>query len=184
MAVIGRGGLPAFNTNAVAAEAGVSIQTLYAYFPDKYDILREIFRREQEQFASVLTPYLERIGDTEDWHRVVQQGLRKAAASHVSDPGLIAVRNAMISVPGLSTLTAAADDELASTLALSLRKQRSDLSARAASNAATMLVTMIGAGLVRVTSEGKVDRALLNELTATVDGAMDRILEPSAIQVG
>jgi AcrR family transcriptional regulator len=37
-----------FNTNAVAARAGVSIGTLYRYFPDKAAILRALAMRETE----------------------------------------------------------------------------------------------------------------------------------------
>src|SRR5690349_16861403 len=40
------GGLAAFTTNAVAERAGVSIGTLYQYFPDKQAILRAIAERE------------------------------------------------------------------------------------------------------------------------------------------
>lgn len=37
-----------FNTNAVAERAGVSIGTLYRYFPDKQSILTALARREME----------------------------------------------------------------------------------------------------------------------------------------
>jgi AcrR family transcriptional regulator len=37
-----------FNTNAVAARAGVSIGSLYRYFPDKRSILTALARREME----------------------------------------------------------------------------------------------------------------------------------------
>ncbi|HEX4302249.1 MAG TPA: helix-turn-helix domain-containing protein [Rhizomicrobium sp.] len=37
-----------FNTNRIAERAGVSIGTLYQYFPDKQSILREMARRETQ----------------------------------------------------------------------------------------------------------------------------------------
>lgn len=47
-----------FNTNAVAARAGVSIGTLYRYFPDKTAILRELAVRESEAHRRAVTKIL------------------------------------------------------------------------------------------------------------------------------
>ncbi|HEY2710476.1 MAG TPA: helix-turn-helix domain-containing protein [Caulobacteraceae bacterium] len=44
--ILERDGAGAFNTNAVAERAGVSIGTLYQYFPDKQAILLAAARRE------------------------------------------------------------------------------------------------------------------------------------------
>ena len=48
-------GLGGFNTNAVAAKAGVSIGSLYQYFPGKDAILAALIRREAEAFDAALT---------------------------------------------------------------------------------------------------------------------------------
>src|SRR5271163_4144859 len=44
--ILERDGAAAFNTNAVAERAGVSIGTLYQYFPDKQAILAAAAKRE------------------------------------------------------------------------------------------------------------------------------------------
>ena len=44
--VLEQGGAAGFNTNAVAERAGVSIGTLYQYFPDKQAILAAAAKRE------------------------------------------------------------------------------------------------------------------------------------------
>jgi AcrR family transcriptional regulator len=44
--ILDRHGPRAFNTGRVAERAGVSIGTLYQYFPDKLAILAEVMRRE------------------------------------------------------------------------------------------------------------------------------------------
>lgn len=47
-------GLSAFNTNAVAERAGVSIGTLYQYFPAKEAILVALIRRKREGLLAAL----------------------------------------------------------------------------------------------------------------------------------
>lgn len=47
-----------FNTNAVAARAGVSIGTLYRYFPDKAAILRALALRETEAHRQAVVAIL------------------------------------------------------------------------------------------------------------------------------
>ncbi|WP_374632770.1 TetR/AcrR family transcriptional regulator [Ferrovibrio sp.] len=45
--ILERGGLAAFNTNAIAEKAGISIGSLYQYFPTKEAILAELIRRKR-----------------------------------------------------------------------------------------------------------------------------------------
>lgn len=52
--VIEAGGLDAFNTNTVAERAGVSIGSLYQYFPNKDSIMAELIRHTQEQRIAAL----------------------------------------------------------------------------------------------------------------------------------
>jgi AcrR family transcriptional regulator len=61
--ILEEGGLGAFNTNAVAARAGVSIGSLYQYFPGKDAILASLVRREAEAFDVALTEAVARTGD-------------------------------------------------------------------------------------------------------------------------
>jgi AcrR family transcriptional regulator len=52
--IIIRGGLAAFNTNAIAQRAGVSIGSLYQYFPNKDALMVALIERSQrEQVARV-----------------------------------------------------------------------------------------------------------------------------------
>lgn len=52
--LIGCKGLDGFNTNAVAERAGVSIGSLYQYFPNKDAIMAALIRRTQEERAVAL----------------------------------------------------------------------------------------------------------------------------------
>lgn len=57
-------GEPGFNTNALALRAGISIGTLYRYFPDKRAILLALARREMQTTNAAFRTML--AGDTGD----------------------------------------------------------------------------------------------------------------------
>jgi AcrR family transcriptional regulator len=59
-AVIEQGGLAAFTTNAVAERAGVSVGSLYRYFPDKEALLAELARRLERRTELVVLEIIER----------------------------------------------------------------------------------------------------------------------------
>lgn len=48
-------GLAGFTTNAVAARAGLSVGSLYQYFPNKHAITRALIRRELEMLEMAVT---------------------------------------------------------------------------------------------------------------------------------
>jgi AcrR family transcriptional regulator len=56
--IIGQSGLAAFNTNAVAERAGVSIGTLYQYFDGKDAIMAALIRRTQAERTEALATVL------------------------------------------------------------------------------------------------------------------------------
>jgi AcrR family transcriptional regulator len=58
--IIGQGGLVAFNTNSVAERAGVSIGSLYQYFPNKDALMVALIERTQrEKLAHIEAATLE-----------------------------------------------------------------------------------------------------------------------------
>ena len=52
--VLARQSLPGFNTNRVAEVAGVSIGTLYQYFPNKEALIGALIEREQAALAGAV----------------------------------------------------------------------------------------------------------------------------------
>ena len=77
--VLTQGGLAAFNTNAIAQRAGVSIGSLYQYFPGKDAVMAELIARQhRRQIASILAlldlptdlPLEQRV---QQWVRAVMQ---------------------------------------------------------------------------------------------------------------
>lgn len=61
--VLEAGGLAAFNTNAVAARAGVSVGSIYQYFPGKDAVMVALIRREAARFEAALAAALETLAD-------------------------------------------------------------------------------------------------------------------------
>lgn len=53
--ILAQDGLAALNTNAIAARAGVSVGSLYQYFPTKEAILTEILRRKRLRLIQEMT---------------------------------------------------------------------------------------------------------------------------------
>ncbi len=51
-------GLPRFNTNALAARAGVSVGSIYQYFPGKDAVMAALIRREAARFDASLAEAL------------------------------------------------------------------------------------------------------------------------------
>ena len=84
--ILDRGGLEALNTNAVAERAGISIGSLYQYFPGKQALLVALMRADQVAFAAALQAIAAAATSLED-------GLRRmvsAAVAHQAARPLLA----------------------------------------------------------------------------------------------
>lgn len=57
---------PSFTTNAIAEKAGISIGSLYQYFPDKEAILASLLRREWQNMLEAMTVSLCDASDPQD----------------------------------------------------------------------------------------------------------------------
>ncbi len=82
--IIAKGGLAAFNTNAVAARAGVSIGSLYQYFPNKDALMVALIHRQQEQQLSSVQAAAA-TADHKDLPATVRAIVRAAMFHHHSD---------------------------------------------------------------------------------------------------
>lgn len=86
--IISKGGLAAFNTNAVASRAGVSIGSLYQYFPDKDAIMAALIERSQSRQAASLEKAASAAAQAEPVTQV--RMLVRAAMQHHRDDALLA----------------------------------------------------------------------------------------------
>ncbi|UUP17380.1 TetR/AcrR family transcriptional regulator [Nitratireductor thuwali] len=75
-------GLAGFNTNAVADKAGISVGSLYQYFPTKEAILAEMLRRKRKHLLADMVAALEGMetrGDEQTTRRLVVAAMRNQA---------------------------------------------------------------------------------------------------------
>ena len=84
--IIASGGLAAYNTNAVAERAGVSIGSLYQYFGSKDALMAALIERQQaQQLASVATAISAFPADA-SLESIVRALVRAAMQHHHDDP--------------------------------------------------------------------------------------------------
>jgi AcrR family transcriptional regulator len=83
--IIAGQGLAAFNTNAVAKRAGVSIGSLYQYFPNKDALMAALIQRQQEAQLATFQAAAEMVGSEKTLENVVRSLVRAAMLHHRDD---------------------------------------------------------------------------------------------------
>ncbi len=86
--VFERHGYAEGTTNRIAERAGVSIGSLYQYFPNKDAILIEVSRRHVAEGMSALGPHLQRLNDGAPWNEVLPDLVDTMVAMHAVAPML------------------------------------------------------------------------------------------------
>jgi AcrR family transcriptional regulator len=77
-------GLEGLTTSAIATRAGVSVGSLYQFFPDKHAVVESLARRSFERFSA----RLDNIG-TEDWREAVDAVIDHYVAFSRDEPGFL-----------------------------------------------------------------------------------------------
>ena len=85
--ILERDGIGAVNTNAVAELAGVSVGSLYQYFPDKEAIFAELIRRERAKLRQDVAAALEDT-KTRSFEATIGRLLDAAIVHQLDRPGL------------------------------------------------------------------------------------------------
>jgi AcrR family transcriptional regulator len=88
--VLVKGGSSAFNTNDVAAKAGVSIGSVYQYFPDKECLLAELKRRNTQALAGSVSEIYQN-SDGRPMSETIRAAIRALIAQHVAQNDLYRV---------------------------------------------------------------------------------------------
>jgi AcrR family transcriptional regulator len=85
--ILSREGADHLTTNRVAEKAGVSIGSVYQYFPDKTALIDEVRRRYDEAFRDRMIGLVGTIGEL-PLRDAVARCVRALIALHAEDPGL------------------------------------------------------------------------------------------------
>jgi AcrR family transcriptional regulator len=83
--IIERNGIAALNTNRIAERAGISIGTLYEYFPNKYAILIAMARRRLAEDERLVRQALA-LAEVDQNVTLVRSAIRKMVALHAERP--------------------------------------------------------------------------------------------------
>ena len=86
--VLIRHGYTQTTTNRVAAEAGISIGSLYQYFPSKDALVVALLRRHREAMIGVLASHLERLSGATPIEAAVREVVRAMLEAHGLNPRL------------------------------------------------------------------------------------------------
>jgi AcrR family transcriptional regulator len=86
--VFERHGYAAGTTNRIAERAGVSIGSLYQYFPNKDAILVALVRRHLAESTAVLEPHLKRLERGASFDELLPDVVDAMVAMHALAPGL------------------------------------------------------------------------------------------------
>lgn len=114
----------ALTTNAIAARAGLSVGSLYQYFPNKEAIVLELTRRWLSAFTPISAGYLakERPRDWAEFQTDFEAFTRKIAATYQENRSLIPTIEAMQSHPDLRRIGEEHDRKIIDTHAAWLMK--------------------------------------------------------------
>ncbi len=189
--IIEEEGLTALTTNGVAKRARVSITAVYAYFPDKWAIVHELFERFERQRVDYLEDRFAGIATTPDWRSTMRATWDALVGFRMEVPAGVPLRQAISATPQLRRIDLDGTERAARDFAAAMLVRRPDLAPDTAHQVAWTATIAAGAIFDDVCRTGEVDLAKLEEgkrlligyLAPYMDlpGAGDR---PAAIPTG
>ncbi len=174
------GGLDRLTTNRIAARAGLSIGTVYGYFPNKEAILGALLGQWLEAVYQAIDSMHPRFGGGLDLISYLQTQIYAGARFYEEQVGLTALPYLSEGVPALHEVVRQHDARVYESVASALRHyapdaQRADIDAMA-----RCLPRMVHAGLIAAIVEKEADsKRAVEFLRAAVVGMASRLLSRS-----
>lgn len=176
-AIIEEDGIQALTTNAVARRAGVSITSVYAYFPDKWAIVHELFERFERVRGDALADLTAELATTNDWRDVIDRIWDAMARFRVEVPAGMALRHALHVSPRLAELDRAGSERSARALSDVMLLRRPALDPGAAHRTAWAATITAGMLLDDAVRDGVIDNTALTEGKRIIKLTLARFLD-------
>jgi AcrR family transcriptional regulator len=174
--ILQEAGWEAFNTNAVASRAGVSITAVYSYFPDKYAIVHEIFTRMSERRGLVMAPYIEAL-ETQELETTIFEGLKKIAQLRIDERAGLTMRAIYRAIPELRSADREDDRRTSAALAAVFRTRNPRVPADIAAELAFNVVVALTSAVDYSVQDGRRDDRLLKSQTHMVVTYVNEVLD-------
>ena len=147
-ALLAEGGVRSFNTNRLAERAGVTVPTVYRYFPNKLAVIDELAQRLVAAWDGWFDDT--RLADPEqDWRAAWCAYIDAFVAGIDAAPAGPAIRSAIHSMPELRPLEDRDTRHLIDRLTRALQQRRPSLPRQRAGDAAELLLTTAIAAIDR-----------------------------------
>ncbi len=172
--ILAREGPAAASTNAIAARAGVSIGSLYQYFPDRDALIAELSRRHVAAMQAAVTAAISGVED-QPLEVAIRQLMGALVAAHRIDPRLDQALHRLLPLVGGAEIDAFED--VAATHAAAALRRHPGVALADPERSAVLLVQAVG-GVIRTTLRRAPERvhdvALELELADLVRGFLAR----------
>ncbi len=163
-------GVQGLNTNLIAERAGITVPTVYRYFPNKFAVLKALGERLFERLNDVYAPMHER----GELHRQpiesIVLGFDQTLAIIREEPGAIAIMRALRAVPILEEVLRSSHERVATWFATAIEVARPDLSAERRWTIARMCVEISYGSFELALTDPRLDvDAVIAELERNLD---------------
>lgn len=142
--VLRRDGYDRASTNRIAATAGVSVGSLYQYFPNKEALVAALVARHNRELLQLLRDALREVASL-DLASAIRELVRAAVEAHLVDPALHRIFDEQVPRTGQLAKIEALQGETFQMVRAYLEERRREISVGDLDSATTILVTTVEA---------------------------------------